>query len=119
MRGPILTCPMIQDNTPICLFLEYPTHLENLWEKSDEITRYRYLKELLDGISWLEELGFTQGDMAVRNLGVDSTGRLKLFDFGSATLKGYYGYAADVKRDHFGLAICLHFILTGVDLLRK
>ncbi|KAK0103233.1 hypothetical protein ONS95_005267 [Cadophora gregata] len=77
--------------------------------------RYSWLRELLKARSFLEELGFNHGDMAVRNLAVDSTNRLKLFDFGSATTKDHYDYAADLKRDHFGLATCIHYILTGVE----
>ena len=53
--------------------------------------------------------------MAVRNLAVNSSNHLKLFDFGSATTNDHYDYAADVARDHSGLATCLHYILTGVD----
>jgi hypothetical protein len=63
------------------------------------------------------ELGYAHGDLAVRNLAVNSSNCLKLFDFGSATPADHYDYAADVKRDHFGLATCLHFILTGGDPL--
>ena len=98
-----------------CLFLERLQPLEQTWVNADEMIRHRWVRELLDGISWLEELGFTQGDMAVRNLAVDSSNHLKLFDFGSATAQHHYDYAADVKRDHSGLATCLHYILTGVD----
>ncbi|KUJ07290.1 uncharacterized protein LY89DRAFT_691758 [Mollisia scopiformis] len=98
-----------------CLFLERLQPLEQTWVNADEKICHRWVRELLDGICWLEELGFTQGDMAVRNLAVDSSNHLKLFDFGSATTQHHYDYAADVKRDHFGLATCLHYILTGVD----
>ncbi|CZT50920.1 uncharacterized protein RSE6_11994 [Rhynchosporium secalis] len=98
-----------------CLFLERLQPLEQAWGNSDEKIRHRWIRELLEGIRWLEELGFTQGDMAVRNLAVDSSNHLKLFDFGSATTKDHYDFAADVKRDHSGLATCLHYILTGVE----
>lgn len=82
---------------------------------SDKTMRYHWLTELVDAISWLEELGFTHGDLAIRNLAVDSSNRLKLFDFGSTTTNDHYNHIADVKRDYLGLATCLHYILTGVD----
>jgi hypothetical protein len=105
----------LEVDSSICLFLERLQPLEEVWADANEMTRHRWVRELLDGISRLEELGFTQGDMAVRNLAVDTSRRLKLFDFGSATTQDHYDYAADVKRDHSGLATCLHYILTGVD----
>jgi hypothetical protein len=98
-----------------CLFLEGLQPLEQMWANADKAMRYRWASELLDGISLLEELGFTQGDIAIRNLAVDLSNHLKLFGFGFATTKHNYNYAADVERDHFGLATCLHYILTGVD----
>jgi serine/threonine protein kinase len=100
-----------------CLFLERLQPLEAVWADSDEKMRHRWVRELVDVVSWLEELGFTHGDLAVRNLAIDSTTSLKLFDFGSATTTAHYDYRADVERDHFGLATCIHYILTGVDPL--
>lgn len=102
-------------DSSLCLFLERLKLLEQVWADSDERIRHRWVTELLDGISHLEELCYIQGDLAVRNLGVDVFNRLKIFDFGSATTTDHYDYAADLKRDHFGLATCLHYILTGVD----
>jgi tRNA A-37 threonylcarbamoyl transferase component Bud32 len=78
------------------------------------MAHYRWVRELANVISWLEELGFTHGNLAIRNLAVDYH-RLKLFDFGSATVNDLYDYAAELKGDHFGLATCLHYILTEVD----
>jgi hypothetical protein len=98
-----------------CLFLERLRPLEKVWADSDETMRHRWARELVDAVSWLEELGFIHGDLAVRNLAVDSSNRLKLFDFGSATTSDHYDYIADVKRHHSGLSTCLHFILAGVD----
>jgi len=103
-------------NSSVCLFLERLQPLEDMWASADEMMRHRWIRELVDVMSWLEEeLGFTHGDVAIRNLSVDSANRLKLFDFGSATTIDHYDYAADVKRDHSGLATCLHYILTGAD----
>jgi serine/threonine protein kinase len=72
-------------NSSRCLFLERLKPLDQVWSKSNENTRRRWILELVDGLSWLEQLGFTHGDIAIRNMGVDSSDHLKIFDFGSAT----------------------------------
>lgn len=105
----------LETDQPQCLFLERLQPLQEAWIQSEQADRRRWAKELLAALSWLECLGFTHGDLAVRNLAVDAAKRLKLFDFGSAVSRCHYDYAADVKRDHFDLATCLHFILTGID----
>ncbi|KAH8907733.1 hypothetical protein BR93DRAFT_562069 [Coniochaeta sp. PMI_546] len=105
----------LETDQPDCLFLERLQPLQEAWSQSEDADRHRWANELLSALSWLEHLGFAHGDLAVRNLAVDATKRLKLFDFGSAVPRDHYDYAADVKRDHFDLATCLHFILTGVD----
>ncbi|AEO54506.1 hypothetical protein MYCTH_2089137 [Thermothelomyces thermophilus ATCC 42464] len=98
-----------------CLFLERLTPLAAAWPGSNELDRRRWALELLDAVSWLEDCGWAHGDLAVRNLGVDSTKRLKVFDFGSAIPRSHPDYANEVWRDHFDLATCLHFILSGID----
>ncbi|KEY73687.1 hypothetical protein S7711_11421 [Stachybotrys chartarum IBT 7711] len=98
-----------------CLFLERFTPLETAWPRSTELDRRRWALELLDAVSWLEAHGWADGDLAVRNLGVDGTNRLKVFDFGSAINSSHPDYANDVARDHFDLATCLHYILSGID----
>jgi len=105
----------LEANSTSCLFLERLQPLEEIWANTNEMKRHRWIRELVDAVCWLEELGFTHGDLAIRNLAIDSSNRLKLFDFGSATTNDHYDYAADVKRDHSGLATCLHYILTGID----
>ena len=105
----------LKADSSTCLFLERLHPLEEKWAESDETMRHRWVREMLAVICWLEELGFTHGDIAVRNLALDSSNHLKLFDFGSTTTEHHYDYAADVKRDHSGLATCLHYILSGVD----
>ncbi|KAH8732286.1 hypothetical protein GQ44DRAFT_697386 [Phaeosphaeriaceae sp. PMI808] len=102
-----------------CLFLERLQPLERAWINANETMRYHWVRQLLDAVSWLEKLGYTHGDLAVRNLAVNSSNCLKLLDFGSASPTDHYDYAADTKRDHSGLATCLHFILTGIDLFAK
>lgn len=98
------------------MFLERLYPLEEERVASDEVSRHNWVRDLLNALSHLEELGFTHGDVAIRNLGIDSSKHLKLFDFGSSISRDHYDYAAEVKRDHFGLATCLHYILTGNDL---
>ncbi|EMT73450.1 hypothetical protein FOC4_g10000186 [Fusarium odoratissimum] len=68
--------------------------------------------DLLEKVCWLENIGFINGDLAVRNLGVDKAGTLKVFDFGSSSFSDTEN---DVIADHFDLATCLHFILSGID----
>ena len=51
---------------------------------------------------------------AMRNLGVDRSNPLKDFDFGSAVNSAHPDYANDIKRDHFDLGTCLHYILSGI-----
>ena len=103
-------------NSSKCLFLERLKPLKMAWAGSNERTRHRWVRELVDALAWLEELGYTHGDLAIRNLGVDSSNCLKIFDFGSATSNVHCDYTIDVKRDYSALATCLHFILSGVDL---
>lgn len=95
-----------------CLFLERLNPLEKVWPVAARKDRIRWALDLLDATSWLERLGFVNGDLAVRNLGVDKGSTLKVFDFGSSSL---CESKHDVMADHFGLSTCLHFILSGVD----
>ncbi|RSL89479.1 hypothetical protein CEP52_014886 [Fusarium oligoseptatum] len=99
-----------------CLFLERLETLQNAWPKAKHTQRYRWALDLLAALSWLEKIGFVHGDLAVRNLGVDRFSNcLKLFDFGSSISRSHPDYSNDMMRDHFGLATCLHFILSGID----
>ncbi|RBA09641.1 hypothetical protein FPRO05_14346 [Fusarium proliferatum] len=94
------------------LFLQRLVPLEKVWSVASPADRIRWVLDLLDAVSWLEKLGFVNGDLAVRNLGVDKTGTLKVFDFGSSSFSASEN---DVIADHFDLATCLHFILSGID----
>ncbi|KAG7402888.1 hypothetical protein Forpe1208_v016752 [Fusarium oxysporum f. sp. rapae] len=94
------------------LFLERLNPLEKVWSAARPMDRNRWVLDLLDAVSWLENLGFINGDLAVRNLGVDKAGTLKVFDFGSSS---HYESENDAIADHFDLATCLHFILSGTD----
>lgn len=98
-----------------CLFLERLTPLEAAWPDSTESERRRWALELLGAISWLEGHGWADGDLAIRNLGVDGTNRLKVFDFGSSINDSHPDYANDIVRDPFDLATCSNYILSGID----
>ncbi|KAG5771366.1 hypothetical protein H9Q72_002055 [Fusarium xylarioides] len=94
------------------LFLERLIPLEKVWSVARPMDRNRWVLDLLDAVSWLKNLGFINGDLAIRNLGVDRAGTLKVFDFGSSS---FSESEIDVIADHFDLATCLHFILSGTD----
>lgn len=98
-----------------CLFLERLTPLDVAWPHSTETDRRRWALEFINAVSWLETCGWASGDLAVRNIGIDDTNRLKIFDFGSAINESHADYAYELARDHFDLATCLNFILSGLD----
>ncbi|KAF1966859.1 hypothetical protein BU23DRAFT_661387 [Bimuria novae-zelandiae CBS 107.79] len=52
-------------------------------------------------------------------MGIDSHNQLKLFDFGSITHCNDEGFSEQVLDDHFALATCIHFIVSGVDPIAK
>ncbi|KND90049.1 Activated CDC42 kinase 1 [Tolypocladium ophioglossoides CBS 100239] len=97
------------------LFLERLEPLQKAWPRASRGDRERWVLEFLEAKSWLEEIGFVHGDLAVRNLGVDRSNRLKLFDFGSAISRSHPDFPNDVMKDHFDLATCVYFLLSGVD----
>ncbi|KAI9842967.1 MAG: hypothetical protein M1837_006704 [Sclerophora amabilis] len=89
--------------------------LSEVHEGASTETRHRWLLELVSALSWLEQLGYTHGDLAVRNILVDKDSRLKLSDFDQATRNDHEYFNSTVEEDHSGLATCLHFILSGID----
>ncbi|KAJ4292840.1 hypothetical protein N0V88_005498 [Collariella sp. IMI 366227] len=97
------------------LFLERLEPLQEASLRASRADRESWVLELLSAVSWLEKIGFVHGDLAVRNLGVDRSNRLKLFDFGSSISRSHPDFANEVIRDHFSLATCLHFLLSGID----
>jgi serine/threonine protein kinase len=104
-----------------CLFLERIEPLKEAWLTSTESDRRRWARELLSALGWLEKLGWVHGDLGKRNMGVvaddSGTTHLKLFDFGSTSQLSHEHADMILKKDHFDLATCLHFILSGVDPL--
>ncbi|RSL40375.1 hypothetical protein CEP54_016137 [Fusarium duplospermum] len=108
---------MLATNKTDYLFLERLEPLQTAWRRVSWKQRHIWVMELLAAVSWLEELGFVNGDLAVRNIGVDRANHLKLFDFGSAISRSHWDYANEIPRDRFNLSTCLHFLLSGVDPL--
>lgn len=60
-------------------------------------------------LEWIEKLGYTHGDITIRNIGIDWNKQLKLFDFGSVMHRDEDNFYNQVLEDHFNLANCLHF----------
>ncbi|RMJ05328.1 hypothetical protein CDV36_013999 [Fusarium kuroshium] len=104
-----------------CLFLERVEPLKETWLGSSEADRRRWARGLLSALSWLEKLGWAHGDLGKCNMGIfsDDSGKthLKLFDFGSAYQLSHEHADRMLEKDHFDLATCLHFILSGIDPL--
>ena len=99
------------------IVLEYLQPLEIAWVASTETSRLRWIKQLLRATAKIEELGYTHGDLAVRNMGVDKNNDLKLFDFGSVHQLGDEYSHRFIEKDLSRLADCIHFLLSGKDPL--
>lgn len=108
---------MVATNTTDYLFLERIESLPTAWEAASREERHRWVLQLLAAVSWLEKLGFVNGDLAVRNIGVDRAKNLKLFDFGSVIPRFHWDYTNKIPKDQFNVSTCLHFLLSGVDPL--
>jgi len=93
--------------------------LEQVWSLYTSKTRFRWIKQLVSAVAWLEVLGYTHGDLKILNMGIDSHNQLHLFDFGSVTRCDDEGFSEQVLEDHFALATCIHFIASGVDPIAK
>lgn len=103
-----------------CLFLERAINpLQLAQAQATKRLRYCWIRQLLSAVVRLEELGYTHGDLALQNIGIDGNDCLKLFDFGNATSKMDDTFQHMLEKDHSGLATCLYFLLTGVDPLAK
>ena len=99
-----------------CLFLERAKNpLQLAQTQATTQLRYCWIRQLLSAVVRLEELGYTHGDLAIQNIGIDNNNCLKLFDFGNATNKSDETFNHALEKDHTGLATCLYFLLSGVD----
>ncbi|KAH0292383.1 hypothetical protein M436DRAFT_78985 [Aureobasidium namibiae CBS 147.97] len=65
------------------ILLEHLQPLETVWHDASVKSRLCWIRQLLRANAKIEELGYTHGDLAIRNMGVDKNNDLKLFDFGS------------------------------------
>jgi hypothetical protein len=99
------------------IVLEYLQPLETAWYTSSAESRLRWIRQLLRGNAKIEELGYTHGDLAIRNMGVDKNNDLKIFDFGSIHPRGKGIPHRFIERDLSRLANCVHFLLSGNDPL--
>jgi serine/threonine protein kinase len=82
-------------------------------------THFTWIKQLVNAVAWLEDLGYTHGDFNILNMGIDSQNQLQLFDFGSVMHCDDEGFSEQVLEDHFALATCIHFLASGVDPIAK
>ena len=99
------------------ILLEYLQPLEDVWSISSTVTRVRWIRQLMRAVARIEELGFTHGDLAIRNMGVDKNNDLKVFDFGSVHRHSEQGIQMAIERDLSRLGNCLHFLASGKDPL--
>lgn len=89
--------------------------LPQVWGLHTKATHYKWIKQLVSAVVWLEDLGYTHGDLKVENMGIDSRDQLRLFDYGSVRHRNDEGYAEQVVEDIFALATCIHFLASGID----
>jgi len=100
---------------PDCLVLERIKPLEDAWNGSTEHLRGMWILELLDVVSFLEDLDYLHGDITIFNMGVDHENRLKIFDFGSAVHVSGGDFGHQILEDQFDLATCIFFLASGID----
>jgi serine/threonine protein kinase len=93
--------------------------LEQIWSLHTRKTHFTWIKQLVNAVAWLENLGYTHGDLKILNMGINSHDQLQLFDFGSVMHCDDEGFSEQVLEDHFALATCIHFIASGVDPIAK
>lgn len=101
------------------IVLEYLNPLEHVWGLSTKEMRLKWIQGLLSALEWIECLGYAHGDIKIENMGIDSSHRLKLFDFGSIVHRDGVDFDEQVLEDRFKLATCIHFLASGVDSLAK
>jgi len=93
--------------------------VKQAWSYSRNETRLIWIQQLLSGLEWLEDLGYTHGDIKIDNIGIDENDQLVIFDFGSTRHRDDEDYWEQVLQDHFALATCIHFLASGIDPIAK
>lgn len=92
---------------------------------------YRFLREILNAVSWLEQMGILHGDVRPPNILIDREGHVKLCDFDNACSFGQYlqvgnaPYYEQSEIGDFGIAgarseqgaigCCAYFMSTGTE----
>lgn len=109
----------LQTQLPIGIVLPHYMPLGQAWRLHTTATRFAWIKQLVSAVAWLEDLGYTHGDLKVLNMGIDDHNQLRLFDFGSVRHCDEEGFAEQVVEDQFALATCIHFLASGIDLIAK
>lgn len=116
------------------LFFEHVKPLRTEWSAADTPRRHRWAIELASAVSHLEAVGIVPVKTCVDDIGVDSTGRLKLMGFGTSPRcyprvvfqqKSGQNIKQDPRRQKINkedmktadqsLVACLHYILSGID----
>lgn len=130
-----LVTGVVLDDVDNVLFFEHVKPLRTEWAESDIPCRHRWAIELASAVSHLEAVGIVPVKTCVDDIGVDSTGRLKLMGFGTSPRctprvgvqqkPGKHTNQLprrqkinedDMKTAYQRLAACLHYILSGIDL---
>jgi serine/threonine protein kinase len=93
--------------------------LGQVWDLHTPATHFAWIKQIISAVAWLEELGYTHGDLKALNMGIDSHNQLRLFDFGSVRHRDDEGFAEQVVEDQFALATCIHFLAYSIDPIAK
>jgi len=101
------------------IVLQYFQPLEQVWSKQSKNTRFAWIQQFLSALEGLENLGYTHGDLHIRNMGIDVNNQLQLFDFGSIMQQDEEYFDEQVLQDHFSMATCIHYLASGEDLLAK
>lgn len=100
---------------PDCIVLERVKPLQEAWNNSTEHLRGIWILELLDVLSFVEDLGYLHGDITIFNIGIGHDNRLKIFDFGSAVHSEDEDFEHQILEDRSNLATCIYFLASGID----
>ncbi len=104
-------------------FSERLTPVTAVWAAAIKDRRRRWAVEMASAFAHLESLGLVPSHIAVQDLGIDQTGRLKLIGFANCPRRPSTEddrheldiYRRDVDRAHQRIACCLYYFLSGID----
>ncbi|KAK4151893.1 putative kinase [Chaetomidium leptoderma] len=106
-------------------FSERLTPVTAVWAAATKNRRRRWAVEMTSAFAHLESLGLVPSHIAVQDLGIDRTGRLKLISFANCPRRPSNTteddeqeldrYRRDMDRAHQRLACCLYYLLSGID----